>query len=138
VSPLASRKPRSSAERKATLFAGRALANRLRPAPLGRALVMALVAAAIVGPWIVRNCRVHGRFVFAKSTFGYAFWPGNNPTVTQGCAFSGFATSSSGPAVRSCGLPTVHGDSLAITAMRRGRSAASPSLQRSQTRNGNK
>ena len=30
-----------------------------------------------VAPWIVRNARVHGEFVFIKSTFGYAFWQGN-------------------------------------------------------------
>ena len=29
-------------------------------------------------PWLVRNLRVHGQFVFIKSTFGYSFWQGNN------------------------------------------------------------
>jgi len=52
---------------------------RLRPAPLGRVLLMAGVAAAIITPWSVRNYLVHGRFVFIKSTFGYALWQGNNP-----------------------------------------------------------
>jgi len=37
------------------------------------------VAVAVVMPWTVRNCRVHGEFVFIKSTFGYAFWQANNP-----------------------------------------------------------
>jgi hypothetical protein len=40
---------------------------------------MAGVAALLIAPWIVRNWRVHGEFVFIKSTFGYAFWQGNNP-----------------------------------------------------------
>ena len=37
------------------------------------------VAVAVVMPWTVRNYRVHGEFVFIKSTFGYAFWQANNP-----------------------------------------------------------
>lgn len=37
------------------------------------------VAMAVVAPWVVRNYRVHGEFVFIKSTFGYAFWQANNP-----------------------------------------------------------
>ena len=39
--------------------------------------LMTIVAALIVVPWIVRNARVHGEFVFIKSSFGYAFWQGN-------------------------------------------------------------
>lgn len=58
-----------------------------RHAPSGRswfrgaaqAAVVGLVAAAVVAPWVVRNARVHGEFVFVKSTFGYAFWQGNHP-----------------------------------------------------------
>jgi hypothetical protein len=46
---------------------------------IGRVALMAGVAAVIVSPWIVRNWRVHGEFVFVKSTFGYALWQGNNP-----------------------------------------------------------
>jgi hypothetical protein len=41
------------------------------------ALYMA-VGACVVLPWLVRNHRVHGEWVFVKSTFGYAFWQGNN------------------------------------------------------------
>lgn len=41
------------------------------------AIVAALVVAAIA-PWLVRNHRVHGRFVFIKDSFGYVFWQGNN------------------------------------------------------------
>lgn len=39
--------------------------------------VMGIVAVLGVAPWVVRNARVHGEFVFIKSTFGYAFWQGN-------------------------------------------------------------
>ncbi len=46
---------------------------------LGRVAVMAGVACLAVAPWCVRNYRVHGEFVFVKSTFGYALWQGNNP-----------------------------------------------------------
>ncbi len=53
--------------------------NRFRLGPIGRVALMAAMAALIVSPWIVRNWRVHDRFVFVKSTFGYAFWQGNNP-----------------------------------------------------------
>jgi len=38
----------------------------------------AVCAALLVGPWLARNYRVHGEFVFVKSSFGYAFWQGNN------------------------------------------------------------
>jgi hypothetical protein len=48
-------------------------------APLGRASLMAGVAAAVIAPWLVRNYHVHREFVFIKSTFGYAFWQANNP-----------------------------------------------------------
>jgi hypothetical protein len=47
--------------------------------PLARVVVMAGVAWAVIGPWLWRNYRVHGEFVFIKSTFGYAFWQANNP-----------------------------------------------------------
>ena len=39
--------------------------------------IVGLVAGLGVLPWTVRNARVHGEFVFIKSTFGYAFWQGN-------------------------------------------------------------
>jgi hypothetical protein len=41
---------------------------------------MALAAAVVTAPWLVRNRLVHGEFVFVKSTLGYAFWQGNNPS----------------------------------------------------------
>jgi hypothetical protein len=43
-----------------------------------RLALMASVAALVVAPWLLRNYRVHGEWVFVKSTFGYAFWQGNN------------------------------------------------------------
>lgn len=45
---------------------------------MGRLAAIALVAASAIAPWVYRNYRVHGEFVFIKSTFGYAFWQGNN------------------------------------------------------------
>ena len=53
--------------------------DRFRWGSVGRVALMVGVAALIVSPWIVRNWRVHRQFVFVKSTFGYAFWQGNNP-----------------------------------------------------------
>jgi hypothetical protein len=56
--------------------------GRPRDWPAARAVpaaLAALVAAAVLTPWLVRNYRVHGELVFVKSTFGYAFWQGNNP-----------------------------------------------------------
>lgn len=47
--------------------------------PWKQLLLAACVCAATVMPWLYRNWRVHGEFVFIKSTFGYAFWQGNNP-----------------------------------------------------------
>ncbi len=54
-------------------------AGRFRVLPLARAGLMAAVAGLIVAPWLVRNRRVHGEWVFVKSSFGYAFWQANNP-----------------------------------------------------------
>ena len=51
-----------------------------RSLPAARCVGLAgLCAAAVAAPWIVRNYAVHGEFVLIKSTFGYAFWQGNNP-----------------------------------------------------------
>jgi len=46
--------------------------------PLARVATMTACAVLIVAPWLWRNYRVHDEFVFVKSTFGYAFWQGNN------------------------------------------------------------
>ncbi len=51
---------------------GRGWRRAIRPAALS-----AMTAAIVVAPWIARNARVHGEFVFIKSSFGYAFWQGN-------------------------------------------------------------
>jgi hypothetical protein len=40
--------------------------------------ILVVVSLVTVSPWLVRGYSVHGRFVFVKSTFGYAFWQGNN------------------------------------------------------------
>lgn len=53
--------------------------DRFSRAAVGRVALMAGVAAIIIAPWLVRNRVVHGETVFIKSTFGYAFWQGNNP-----------------------------------------------------------
>ena len=45
-----------------------------------RMATMAIVAALVIAPWLIRNWHVHHQFVFIKSTFGYAFWQGNNPS----------------------------------------------------------
>lgn len=46
--------------------------------PLARCAVFPLATLIVVAPWLVRNYRVHGEFVFIKSSFGYALWQGNN------------------------------------------------------------
>jgi hypothetical protein len=46
---------------------------------MGRLAAIGLVAAVVIAPWLYRNYVVHGELVFVKSTFGYAFWQGNNP-----------------------------------------------------------
>lgn len=43
------------------------------------AFLMGAVALVVIAPWLVRNRSVHGEWVFVKSSFGYAFWQGNNP-----------------------------------------------------------
>lgn len=40
--------------------------------------LMTMATCLVIAPWIVRNYLVHGELVFIKSTFGYAFWQGNN------------------------------------------------------------
>jgi hypothetical protein len=46
---------------------------------VGQAALMAAVCLGVIALWLWRNNAVHGEFVFIKSTFGYAFWQGNNP-----------------------------------------------------------
>jgi hypothetical protein len=52
--------------------------SRFARAPLARVALMAAVAALIITPWTIRNWWVHRQPIFIKSTFGYAFWQGNN------------------------------------------------------------
>ena len=40
---------------------------------------MALVAAALLAPWTIRNFAVHGRVIFVKNSLGYVLWQGNVP-----------------------------------------------------------
>ena len=47
---------------------------------LTRVMAMGFLAVIVIAPWVVRNWNVHSQFVFIKSTFGYAFWQGNNPS----------------------------------------------------------
>lgn len=47
--------------------------------PLAKTAAMTLAAIVVIAPWLLRNRHVHGEWVFVKSTFGYAFWQGNNP-----------------------------------------------------------
>ena len=46
---------------------------------MGRLAVIGVTALLVIAPWLYRNYCVHGELVFVKSTFGYAFWQGNNP-----------------------------------------------------------
>jgi len=55
-------------------------ARRWSAAALGRVAIMAGLAAVVIAPWLVRGWIAHGEPVFIKSTFGYAFWQGNNPS----------------------------------------------------------
>ena len=66
-------RPRGISPHPSPLAVGKAVS------PVARTLVMAAVAAAMIAPWTVRNRVVHGRWIFIKSTFGYALWQGNNP-----------------------------------------------------------
>lgn len=54
-----------------------------RPWPLASAIqpvaLAAVVAAAVIAPWTIRNRCIHGEWIFIKSSFGYAFWQGNHP-----------------------------------------------------------
>jgi hypothetical protein len=40
--------------------------------------ILVFLSLFIISPWLVRGWWVHGQPVFIKSTFGYAFWQGNN------------------------------------------------------------
>jgi 4-amino-4-deoxy-L-arabinose transferase-like glycosyltransferase len=55
---------------------------RTWPGVVGHMTAAALVAAAIVGPWTVRNSLLHHKFVFILTTDSEDFWRGNNPNAT--------------------------------------------------------
>lgn len=52
--------------------------GRAGRARLSALATLVLAASATLAPWTLRNRAVHGEWVFVKTTFGYAFWQGNN------------------------------------------------------------
>jgi hypothetical protein len=46
------------------------------------AAILLLAAMAVIGPWTLRNHRVHGQWIPIKSTFWVNMWKGNNPYAT--------------------------------------------------------
>ena len=46
---------------------------------IGTAILFAVLAAACVLPWTVRNHRVYGRWIAVASEGGVTFWTGNHP-----------------------------------------------------------
>ena len=63
-------------------FLGGWLLLRSRPGEegwrwVGRAVVSALIFAAVISPWFVRNYRTFGRFMPFRDNFWYEFWAGN-------------------------------------------------------------
>jgi 4-amino-4-deoxy-L-arabinose transferase-like glycosyltransferase len=57
-----------------------------RRLPLGvrtrNAAILLLAAIVVIGPWTLRNRRVHGEWIPIKSTFWVNVWKGNNPYAT--------------------------------------------------------
>lgn len=47
-------------------------------------LAVVMIAAAVMGPWGVRNYLIHHRVVLMQSTSGLSFWKGNHPGATGG------------------------------------------------------
>jgi len=57
--------------------------RRLPPAVRVRnAAVLLLAALIVIGPWTVRNRRVHGQWIPIKSTFWVNVWKGNNENAS--------------------------------------------------------
>lgn len=52
--------------------------TRITRRAAARVAVFAATTLLVILPWLVRNRLVHGEWVFIKSSFGYAFWQGNN------------------------------------------------------------
>jgi 4-amino-4-deoxy-L-arabinose transferase-like glycosyltransferase len=61
-----------------------------------RLLLVALVSAALVIPWTIRNTAVYGEFVPMSLTFGSNFYQGNNPDVVPFLR-AGYDTQWTGP-----------------------------------------
>ena len=53
-------------------------------AAIARFLLVAVGAAAVMSPWVIRNYAALGRFVPATTEGGYTFWLTNNPRATGG------------------------------------------------------
>ncbi len=53
-----------------------------RRSACGRALLVALVVAAVMSPWWVRNYRIYGRFVPTALWMGASLYDGLNPSAT--------------------------------------------------------
>jgi len=53
-------------------------AMRERPRRWAAPLAICLFTGLVVGPWVLRNAAVHGRFVPIKSAFWYSLWQGNH------------------------------------------------------------
>ena len=49
---------------------------------LRNAAVLLLTAVALIGPWTLRNRRVHGAWIPVKGTFWVNVWKGNNDSAT--------------------------------------------------------
>lgn len=54
---------------------------------LTRAVLILLCAALALSPWIIRNKRIHGRWILFTTTSGEHLWIGNNPLSTGSNTF---------------------------------------------------
>ncbi len=55
---------------------------RRRMTALRLAALVAVCAAVVIAPWVVRGALVHRQFVFIQTTSWELFWRGNNPLAT--------------------------------------------------------
>jgi hypothetical protein len=62
------------------------LSREARGWRLRAAAVLTGVLALTLAPWLIRDARLHGRFVWISTNGGFTFWNGNNP-FTTGSAF---------------------------------------------------
>lgn len=53
-----------------------------RPAIVRAAAIAAVIAAAVITPWTIRNVIVHDRLVFIRGSDWEMFWRGNNPNAS--------------------------------------------------------